>query len=63
MGWRHPPERPLGALMKKAVLALVTAAAVVAAALVPSGRPVVAATGGQSSRAPSGFASALSAVK
>ena len=63
MGWRHPPERPLGALMKKAVLALVTTAAVVAAALVPSGRPVVAATGGQSGQAPSGFASALSAIK
>ncbi len=46
--------------MKKAVLAVVTAVAVVAAALVPSGRPVVAATG---SRTPSGFASALSAVK
>ncbi|MEI8407828.1 MULTISPECIES: WD40 repeat domain-containing protein [unclassified Kribbella] len=41
--------------MKKAVLAVVTAAAVVAAALVPSGRPVEAAT--------PGFASAVSAVK
>ncbi|MEU4286582.1 fibronectin type III domain-containing protein [Kribbella sp. NPDC026596] len=49
--------------MKKAVLAVVTAATVVAAALVPSGRPVVAATGGQASRTPTGFASALSAVK
>ncbi|WP_460663442.1 WD40 repeat domain-containing protein [Kribbella swartbergensis] len=41
--------------MKKALLAVVTAAAVVAAALVPSGRPVEAAT--------SGFGSAVSAVK
>jgi len=41
--------------MKKAVLAVVTAAAVVAAALVPSGRPVEAAT--------PGFGSAVSAVK
>lgn len=52
--------------MKKAVLAVVTVAAVVTAALVPSGRPVVAATYGGSAaatRAPSGFGSALSAVK
>jgi hypothetical protein len=49
--------------MKKAVLAVVTAAAVAAAALLPSGRPVVAATAGQASRTPTGFASALSAVK
>ncbi|WP_020387074.1 fibronectin type III domain-containing protein [Kribbella catacumbae] len=41
--------------MKKAVLVLVTAVAVIAAALIPSGRPVEAAT--------SGFGSALSAVK
>ncbi|TDD28182.1 fibronectin type III domain-containing protein [Kribbella turkmenica] len=41
--------------MKKAVLAVVTAAAVAAAALVPSGRPVEAAT--------PGFGSAVSAVK
>ncbi|WP_433166880.1 fibronectin type III domain-containing protein [Kribbella sp. CA-247076] len=41
--------------MKKAVLVVVTAAAVVAAAVVPSGRPVEAAS--------PGFASAVSAVK
>ena len=41
--------------MKKLVLALVTAAAVVAAALIPSGPPVEAAT--------PGFASAVSAIK
>lgn len=41
--------------MKKAVLVLVTALAVIAAALIPSGRPVEAAT--------AGFASAVSAVK
>jgi hypothetical protein len=40
--------------MKKLVLAVVTAAAVIAAALIPSGRPVEAAT--------PGFASAVSAV-
>ncbi|MFI5709496.1 fibronectin type III domain-containing protein [Kribbella sp. NPDC051620] len=45
--------------MKKAVLVLVTAVAVIAAALIPSGRPVVAAT---SAPGP-GFGSALSAVK
>ncbi|NEA31136.1 fibronectin type III domain-containing protein [Streptomyces sp. SID13031] len=45
----------LRTLMKKAVLVLVTAVAVIAAALIPSGRPVEAAT--------SGFGSALSAVK
>ncbi|MEV5965336.1 fibronectin type III domain-containing protein [Kribbella sp. NPDC051952] len=48
--------------MKKALLVVVTAAAVVAAALVPSGRPVVAATN-KAKSAPSGFGSALSAVK
>jgi len=41
--------------MKKAVLVLVTTVAVIAAALIPSGRPVEAAT--------SGFGSAVSAVK
>jgi hypothetical protein len=53
--------------MKKVVLGLVTVAAVLAAALVPSGPSVVAATyaeGGQAPRTqPPGFASALSAVK
>jgi hypothetical protein len=44
-----------GLLMKKALLAVVTAAAVIAAALVPSGRPVEAAS--------PGFASAVSAVR
>ncbi|WP_328320402.1 fibronectin type III domain-containing protein [Kribbella sp. NBC_00382] len=45
--------------MKKAVLVLVTAVAVIAAALIPSGRPVVAATANPGP----GFGSALSAVK
>ena len=41
--------------MKKSVLALITGAAVLAAALIPSGPPVQAAT--------PGFASAVSAIK
>ncbi|WBQ03718.1 fibronectin type III domain-containing protein [Kribbella sp. CA-293567] len=47
--------------MKKAVLVLVTAAAVAGAALIPSSRPVVAST--SASTTPPGFGSALSAVK
>ncbi|WUJ75670.1 PQQ-like beta-propeller repeat protein [Kribbella soli] len=50
--------------MKKAVLAVVTGAAVVAAALVPSGPAVQAAeTAGRAHTAPPGFGSALSSVQ
>jgi hypothetical protein len=48
--------------MQKTVLGVVTAAAVVAAALVPSGPPVQAATEARAS-APRGFGSALSSVQ
>ncbi|WP_371407790.1 fibronectin type III domain-containing protein [Kribbella sp. NBC_00662] len=49
--------------MKKAVLAVVTGAAVVAAALVPSGPAVQAATESSGHSAPRGFGSALSSVE
>lgn len=49
--------------MKKAVLAAVTAAAVAAAALVPSGPAVQAATESVTHTAPRGFGSALSSVE
>jgi hypothetical protein len=49
--------------MKKAVLVVVTAAAVLGAALIPSSRPVVAATSRSTATAAPGFGSALSAVK
>ncbi|WP_327640976.1 fibronectin type III domain-containing protein [Kribbella sp. NBC_00482] len=49
--------------MKKAVLAVVTAAALGAAALVPSGPAVQAATDAAAASAPRGFGSALSSVQ
>src|SRR3954469_6146326 len=65
MGRHLPPERAQGgSLMKKAVLAVVTGAAVVAAALVPSGPAVQAAeAAAQAHTAPRGFGSALSSVE
>ena len=61
MGWPLPPERPWGLLMKKIGLAVVTTVAVVAAALVPAGPSVQAATS-RAHSSPPGFGSALSAV-